>query len=87
MRRIVLLAILLQPTLFLLAGKPTKDTTLFNYGNKSVTTKEFYKGFSKNKDKGYVSKASEVDEYLELYKKFKLVLDSVDNCCKMPALN
>lgn len=79
MRRIVLLAILLQPTLFLLAGKPTKDTTLFNYGNKTVTTKEFYKGFSKNKDKGYVSKASEVDEYLELYKKFKLkVQDAYD---------
>jgi peptidyl-prolyl cis-trans isomerase SurA len=79
MRRIVLLAILLQPTLFLLAGKPTKDTTLFNYGNKSVTSKEFYKGFSKNKDKGYVSKASEVDEYLELYKKFKLkVQDAYD---------
>lgn len=79
MRRIVLLAILLQPTLFLLAGKPTKDTTLFNYGNKMVTTKEFYKGFSKNKDKGYVSKASEVDEYLELYKKFKLkVQDAYD---------
>lgn len=79
MRRIVLLAMLLQPTLFLLAGKPTKDTTLFNYGNKIVTTKEFYKGFSKNKDKGYVSKASEVDEYLELYKKFKLkVQDAYD---------
>ena len=79
MRRIVLLAILLQPTLFLLAGKPTKDTTLFNYGNKSVTSKEFYKGFSKNKDKGYVSKSSEVDEYLELYKKFKLkVQDAYD---------
>jgi len=79
MRRIVLLAILLQPTLFLLAVKPTKDTTLFNYGNKSVTSKEFYKGFSKNKDKGYVSKASEVDEYLELYKKFKLkVQDAYD---------
>lgn len=79
MRRIVLLAILLQPTLFLLAGKPTKDTTLFNYGNKSVTSKEFYKGFSKNKDKGFVSKASEVDEYLELYKKFKLkVQDAYD---------
>lgn len=79
MRRIVLLAILLQPTLLLLAGKPTKDTTLFNYGNKSVTSKEFYKGFSKNKDKGFVSKASEVDEYLELYKKFKLkVQDAYD---------
>ncbi len=79
MRRIVLLAILLQPTLFLLAGKPTKDTTLFNFGSKTVTSKEFYKGFSKNKDKGYVSKPSEVDEYLELYKKFKLkVQDAYD---------
>lgn len=79
MRRIVLLAILLSPTLFLLAGKQPKDTTLFTYGNKSVSTREFYKGFTKNKHKDSGTKASEVDEYLELYKKFKLkVQDAYD---------
>lgn len=79
MRRVVLLAILLQPSLLLLAGKQPKDTTLFTYGNKTVSTKEFYKGFTKNKHKDSVTRPGEVDDYLELYKKFKLkVQDAYD---------
>lgn len=79
MKRIVLLAIILQPTLFLLAGKEPKDTTLFTYGTKKVTTKEFYKGFTKNKHKDSSTSEAEVAEYLELYKKFKLkVQDAYD---------
>ncbi len=79
MRRVVLLAILLQPALLLLAGKQPKDTTLFTYGNKTVSTKEFYKGFTKNKHKDSVTRPGEVDDYLELYKKFKLkVQDAYD---------
>lgn len=79
MRRVVLLAILLQPALLLLAGKQPKDTTLFTYGNKTVSTKEFYKGFTKNKHKDSVTRPAEVDDYLELYKKFKLkVQDAYD---------
>ncbi|MCC6819014.1 MAG: peptidylprolyl isomerase [Bacteroidia bacterium] len=66
-------------TLSVQAGKQPKDTVLFNYGNKSVTTREFYKGFTKNKHKDSSVKATEVDEYLELYKKFKLkVQDAYD---------
>jgi len=79
MKRIVLLVVLLQLTSLLQAGKSPKDTTLFTYGTKKVTTKEFYKGFNKNKNKDSVTKPAEVDEYLELYKKFKLkVQDAYD---------
>ncbi len=79
MKRIVLLVVLLQLTSFLQAGKNPKDTTLFTYGNKKVTTREFYKGFNKNKHKDSITRAAEVDEYLELYKKFKLkVQDAYD---------
>jgi peptidyl-prolyl cis-trans isomerase SurA len=78
MKRIVLLVVLLQLTLLVQAGKNPKDTTLFTYGSKKVTTKEFYKGFNKNK-KDSAAKPAEVDEYLELYKKFKLkVQDAYD---------
>ncbi len=79
MKRIVLLVVLLQLTSLLQAGKNPKDTTLFTYGSKKVTTREFYKGFTKNPPKDSVIRPSEVDEYLELYKKFKLkVQDAYD---------
>jgi peptidyl-prolyl cis-trans isomerase SurA len=79
MRRFVLLILLLQPAFFIFAGKQPKDTTLFTYGNYKVNTREFYKGFTKNKHKDSSVTAAEVDEYLELYKKFKLkVQDAYD---------
>jgi peptidyl-prolyl cis-trans isomerase SurA len=79
MKRNVLLAILLQPFFYLIAGNQPKDTTLFNYGNKRVSVQEFYKGFTKNKHKDSGTSVAEVEEYLELYKKFKLkVQDAYD---------
>jgi peptidyl-prolyl cis-trans isomerase SurA len=79
MKRIVLLVAILQLTSLLHAGKNPKDTTLFTYGTKKVTTREFYKGFNKNKPKDSVPRAAEVDQYLELYQKFKLkVQDAYD---------
>lgn len=77
--RFVLLVFLLGLTLSIHAGKQPKDTVLFTYGDKKVTTREFRKGFTKNQHKDSSVKASEVDEYLELYKKFKLkVQDAYD---------
>ena len=79
MKRFVLLVVLSGLALSAHAGKAPKDTTLFTYGNNKVTTREFYKGFNKNKHKDSSVKAKEVDEYLELYKKFKLkVQDAYD---------
>ena len=79
MKRFVLLTFLLGLVVIAQAGKTPKDTTLFTYGNKKVTTKEFYRGFTKNKHKDSVTRPSEVDEYLELYKKFRLkVQDAYD---------
>lgn len=79
MRRYVLTLFLFGISVFVYAGKQPKDTTLFTYGNKKVTTAEFYRGFTKNKHKDSVTKPKEVDEYLELYKKFKLkVQDAYD---------
>ncbi len=79
MKRIVLLVIILQLTSLLQAGKNPKDTTLFTYGTKKVTTREFYKGFNKNKHKDSITRPAEVDQYLELYQKFKLkVQDAYD---------
>lgn len=79
MKRIVLLLAILQTVLLAQAGKAPKDTTLFTYGNYKVDIKEFYKGFTKNKHKDSVTRPEEVDEYLELYKKFKLkVQDAYD---------
>ena len=79
MKRIVLLALVLQSSMLLMAKQNNSDTALFTYGNKQVTTQEFYKGFMKNKHKDSSIKAAELDEYLELYKKFKLkVQDAYD---------
>ena len=79
MKRIVLLALVLQSSLLLKAHQVSLDTTLFTFGDKKVTTQEFYKGFMKNKHKDSAIKATEIDEYLELYKKFKLkVQDAYD---------
>lgn len=79
MKRFVLLVVLLFVAIVVKAGKQPKDTTLFTYGNKKVTTKEFYRGFTKNKHKDSSTRPEEVDEYLELYKKFKLkVQDAYD---------
>lgn len=79
MKRFVLLVVLSGLAFSAHAGKAPKDTTLFTYGNNKVTTREFYKGFNKNKHKDSSVKAKEVDEYLELYKKFKLkVQDAYD---------
>lgn len=79
MKRFVLLTFLIGLVVSAQAGKTPKDTTLFTYGNKKVTTKEFSRGFSKNKHKDSATRASEVDEYLELYKKFRLkVQDAYD---------
>ena len=79
MKRFVLLTFLLGLAVLAQAGKTPKDTTLFTYGNKKVTTREFYRGFTKNKHKDSVTRPSEVDEYLELYKKFRLkVQDAYD---------
>lgn len=79
MRRIVLLIFFLNSVLLVLAGKQPKDTTLFTYGKKYVNTREFQRGFTKNKHKDSAIRAAEIDEYLELYKKFKLkVQDAYD---------
>ncbi len=79
MKRFVLLVFLSGLALSVHAGKQPKDTTLFTYGNHKVTTREFAKGFNKNKHKDSAVKPKEVDEYLELYKKFKLkVQDAYD---------
>jgi peptidyl-prolyl cis-trans isomerase SurA len=57
----------------LLSQKAPKDDVLFTYGKNKVMVYEFERGFLKNND---ITKKKpdpvEVDEYLELYKKFKL---------------
>jgi len=79
MKRFVLLVFLSGCMLTLQAGKQPKDTTLFTYGPNKVTTREFAKGFNKNKHKDSAVKPKEVDDYLDLYKKFRLkVQDAYD---------
>ncbi|HEY1046686.1 MAG TPA: peptidylprolyl isomerase, partial [Bacteroidia bacterium] len=79
MKRFVLFIFLSGFTTILFAGKQPKDTALFTYGNKKVTTREFYRGFTKNKHKDSVTRPQEIDDYLELYKKFRLkVQDAYD---------
>lgn len=52
--------------------KKEADTMLFTYGTKTVGVKEFRKGLTKNDRPGVKHTAEEIDEYLNLYKKFKL---------------
>jgi len=80
MKRIVIITFMVLLTINLSAQKKGKDTTLFTYGPKKVSLKEFDRGFSKNEKPGTKHTAKEVDEYLELYKKFKLkVQDAYDS--------
>jgi peptidyl-prolyl cis-trans isomerase SurA len=79
MKRLVIIAFTVLVSVNLSAQKKGKDTTLFTYGSKKVSLKEFERGFSKNEKPGAKHTAKEVDEYLELYKKFKLkVQDAYD---------
>lgn len=79
MKRFVIVVLSLCAVLNASAQKKTKDTTLFTYGTKKVTLKEFNHGFTKNEKPGTKHTAKDVDDYLELYKKFKLkVQDAYD---------
>ncbi len=79
MKRLVIVAFTVLIAVTLKAQKKGKDTTLFTYGTKTVSLKEFERGFTKNEKAGAKHTATEVDEYLELYKKFKLkVQDAYD---------
>lgn len=56
-----------------------KDTILFSYGTNTVNIQEFRKGLTKNKKSGESFTESEITDYLNLYKKFKLkVKDAYD---------
>ncbi|MDP2175543.1 MAG: peptidylprolyl isomerase [Bacteroidota bacterium] len=80
MRRILSLLIIIQFSFQLSAQKKVKDTVLFTYGPNQVSVQEFRKGFTKNEKQGVKHKPEEVDDYLNLYKKFKLkVQDAYDN--------
>ncbi len=72
MKRIVLFIVALFIFQATFAQKTSKDTVLFTYGSQSVTVSEFRKGFTKNDKVGTKHTAADVDEYLNLYKKFKL---------------
>jgi peptidyl-prolyl cis-trans isomerase SurA len=79
MKRFVIITLALFTANLSNAQKKGKDTTLFTYGTKKVTLKEFEHGFSKNEKPGTKHTAKDVDDYLELYKKFKLkVQDAYD---------
>lgn len=79
MKRFVIIALALLAATFTNAQKKSKDTTLFTYGSKKVTLMEFQHGFTKNEKPGTKHTAKDVDDYLELYKKFKLkVQDAYD---------
>ncbi len=79
MKRFVIITLVLVTANFASAQKTSKDTTLFTYGTKKVTLKEFEHGFTKNEKPGTKHTAKDVDDYLELYKKFKLkVQDAYD---------
>lgn len=52
--------------------KSGENQTLFTINEDSVTVDEFIYAFEKNRPEDSVAHKSEVDEYLELYKKFKL---------------
>ena len=56
----------------IIAQKKGKDTTIFTYGSNKVNLTEFDRNFRKNDKPGTKYSAKDVDEYLELYKKFKL---------------
>jgi peptidyl-prolyl cis-trans isomerase SurA len=75
----VLFVLFFLTTHLLFSQKATKDTVLFTYGPHQVTVKEFRKGFTKNEKPGNKFTEKDVDEYLNLYKKFKLkVQDAYD---------
>ncbi len=79
MKRFVIITLALFIANFANAQKKGKDSTLFTYGTKKVTLKEFEHGFTKNEKPGTKHTAKDVDDYLELYKKFKLkVQDAFD---------
>lgn len=50
----------------------TERYPIFTYGEDTVYNDEFMRVFMKNKPEGYVPSKSEIDDYLELYIKFKL---------------
>lgn len=56
---------------FLLITSTAFTQTLFTYGSNSVSKEEFLKAYNKNKTV-VVDKASSINEYLDLYTKFKL---------------
>ena len=79
MKRFVIITLALFIANLSNAQKKGKDTTLFTYGTKKVTLKEFEHGFTKNEKPGTKHTTKDVDDYLELYKKFKLkVQDAYD---------
>ncbi len=79
MKRFVIITLALFIANLSNAQKKGKDTTLFTYGAKKVNLKEFDHGFTKNEKPGTKHSAKDVDDYLELYKKFKLkVQDAYD---------
>ncbi len=79
MKRIVIIVLAVFLTNFANAQKKGKDTTLFTFGSNKVTLKEFEHGFTKNEKPGVKHSAKDVDDYLDLYKKFKLkVQDAYD---------
>lgn len=79
MKRFVIVVLALFAAGTASAQKKSKDTVLFTYGTKKVTLKEFNHGFTKNEKAGTKHTPKDVDDYLELYKKFKLkVQDALD---------
>ncbi|MBT8327328.1 MAG: peptidylprolyl isomerase [Bacteroidia bacterium] len=55
-----------------IAGMPNDPLPIFSYGDEMVYSDEFLRVFNKNNKEGHEPTKEEIEEYLELYTKFKL---------------
>lgn len=77
-KKILVTGLALQGMVFHLNGQTLEEKTLFSVGNEPVTAGEFIRIYLKNSNTGVSGKVTTVDEYLDLYTKFKLKVHAAE---------